>query len=341
MAKRIHLNGRPEWLRWRRTGVGASDSTVIAGVSPYDMTVTELFMDKTGRLPERTPNKSMKLGLALEPLIALAFTNRTGIEVVDEQMALQSEEYPWMLSTLDRRCSDKIPLELKFSGHYAAKKLSKDGDTDGLREDWVVQTHHQMCVDDAPASRLAALIPRSEFDVGDGMTSLLTAAGGMLVGDLAMASGSLVDALVALIDHYFELRVYDIPRNNSLIESIVDLTDDFWDHVKRDDPPTEVEGADAGFLARLYEAKGVKEVRLPDELVWVASEYERLSASSKEDEEAAKDLKAQILRAMEDATVGILPDGRTIKRSVVNRKGYQPKFVEPSTYATIKIQGVA
>ena len=44
---------------WRRSGIGASDAAVVAGVSPFS-TPLELYLDKKGRLPDRAPTLPMR-----------------------------------------------------------------------------------------------------------------------------------------------------------------------------------------------------------------------------------------------------------------------------------------
>ena len=40
----------PEWLEWRKKGIGGSDASVVCGISRYKSLV-ELWLDKTGQIP--------------------------------------------------------------------------------------------------------------------------------------------------------------------------------------------------------------------------------------------------------------------------------------------------
>jgi putative phage-type endonuclease len=59
--------GSPEWLLWRKKGIGSSDIAVILGVSPYKTPYT-LWLEKTGQQLEEdlSGNFAVQRGIALE-----------------------------------------------------------------------------------------------------------------------------------------------------------------------------------------------------------------------------------------------------------------------------------
>jgi putative phage-type endonuclease len=66
------LPNTPEWLRWRRTGVGGSDVPILLGVSSYaDASVYNLAVEKLGlvEIPETMDEMpyAMRRGIYLEP----------------------------------------------------------------------------------------------------------------------------------------------------------------------------------------------------------------------------------------------------------------------------------
>lgn len=66
------LPNTPEWLQWRRTGVGGSDVPILLGVSSYhDASVYNLAVDKLGlvEIPETMEEMpyAMRRGIYLEP----------------------------------------------------------------------------------------------------------------------------------------------------------------------------------------------------------------------------------------------------------------------------------
>lgn len=136
---------RQEWLEWRRSGIGGSDAGTVVGVNPYS-SWQELFLDKTGRLPERTPNRAMLRGLRLEPAIAQAYSERTGETFATEQECIRSDQFPFMLATLDRRTTEGKIIELKSVGFAVGDRLGESGDVDSLPGYWIAQAQHQMIV---------------------------------------------------------------------------------------------------------------------------------------------------------------------------------------------------
>lgn len=56
--------GTPEWLEWRRSGIGASDIAAICGVCPYK-TALDIYNDKKGLSKDRR-NSSMQRGIDFE-----------------------------------------------------------------------------------------------------------------------------------------------------------------------------------------------------------------------------------------------------------------------------------
>ena len=106
MAKIIVSTGNlpyHEWLEYRRHGIGGSDAAVVCGISRYKSPF-ELWLDKTGQLPEQEAGEPAYWGTLLEPVVRNEFRKRTGIEVSTPKQLLQSEEYPFMLANLDGIC---------------------------------------------------------------------------------------------------------------------------------------------------------------------------------------------------------------------------------------------
>lgn len=54
----IHKQGSSDWLKWRSTGIGASESAQILGRSPYG-SADELYRLKRGELPPKPVNVKM------------------------------------------------------------------------------------------------------------------------------------------------------------------------------------------------------------------------------------------------------------------------------------------
>ena len=114
--ERLHQN-TPEWHRWRRQGIGASDAPVIMGEAPFK-TARTLWSVKTGRLQEDPAGLAAQRGRALERFARRAYERQTGILM--EPLCLVHQEFEWMRASLDGLSFDgstlleiKCPLSLR------------------------------------------------------------------------------------------------------------------------------------------------------------------------------------------------------------------------------------
>ena len=74
---------REEWLEVRKRGIGSSDAAAAVGLCPYKSQL-ELWLEKTGRVvqdEEPGQDSPMYWGTLLEPYVASAYTERTGVKV--------------------------------------------------------------------------------------------------------------------------------------------------------------------------------------------------------------------------------------------------------------------
>ncbi len=113
----------PEWLEFRKGKIGASDTPIIMGVSPFS-TVLQLWERKMGILPEQPENFAMATGKELEKLARWVFEEGKGMEF--PPAIVQHKEYDWLISSLDglSKCR-KYALEIKCPGqkdHESALK---------------------------------------------------------------------------------------------------------------------------------------------------------------------------------------------------------------------------
>ena len=114
--ERLHQN-TPEWHRWRRQGIGASDAPVIMGETAFK-TPRTLWSIKTGRMQEGSAGPAARRGRELERFARRAYERQTGIQM--EPLCLVHEEFEWMRASLDGLSFDgstlleiKCPLSLR------------------------------------------------------------------------------------------------------------------------------------------------------------------------------------------------------------------------------------
>ncbi len=149
---------RERWLAERRKAIGGSDASVIAGVgygSRY-----ELWLDKTGRLPEQHQTAQMRWGTLMEPILRQAFTEDTGL-VVHRRGLMRSKSHPFMGVSLDGNVSDGGILECKTTNW----RLAEQWDDDQIADHAEVQVQHALAVTGRTHGHVVALIDGSNFQV--------------------------------------------------------------------------------------------------------------------------------------------------------------------------------
>ena len=150
-----------DWLEYRKQGIGGSDASVVCGINRYKSPV-ELWMNKTGQLPDQEAGEAAYWGTQLEPFVRSEFTKRTGIEVKQVKELLQSEEYSFMLANLDGIC--EVPdvgtciFEAKTASAYKAGEWE-----DTIPDEYMLQVQHYMAVTEYAGTYIAVLIGGNTF----------------------------------------------------------------------------------------------------------------------------------------------------------------------------------
>lgn len=102
------VQGTPEWLALRKTGIGSSDAPVIAGEFG---SVVELWAEKTGLIDREEPDEKLaglfEWGHRLEPVIADWYTDTTGRPLKRANRMLRHPDVPWAFASLDRVSATK------------------------------------------------------------------------------------------------------------------------------------------------------------------------------------------------------------------------------------------
>lgn len=131
-----------------------------------------------------------------------------------------------------------------------------------------------------------------------------------------------------------EFRLYHATRDDALIAAIGNRIAEFWGRVERRDPPPPSTSADLRLMAQLHpRAEGVIELG-HQEAEW-ADEWESLKLKIRALEEERDLIKARLLRQLGDAARGILPDGRCLKRKVIE---VGPATIERAAYRRVDLR---
>lgn len=93
---------RPDWLEYRRKGLGGSDAAAVMNISPF-RTARDLYYDKLGIVTadDQANWVALEVGNLLEPLVARIFAEKTRLKIYQRKCMFQHPYYPWMLADLD------------------------------------------------------------------------------------------------------------------------------------------------------------------------------------------------------------------------------------------------
>lgn len=132
-----------EWLKQRKLGIGSSDAAASIGISKYKPR-TQLYFEKFGIGEVFQGNERTEAGNYMEEMIAKIFSDRTGIQVRNNNFIIQSVPFPFMRANLDREGTlddgRKFVLEIKNSNQYMADSW-EDGN---IPQEYQFQLFHQL-----------------------------------------------------------------------------------------------------------------------------------------------------------------------------------------------------
>lgn len=135
-----------------------------------------------------------------------------------------------------------------------------------------------------------------------------------------------------LVGH--DLRVFEVQRHEQAIDGIVARVSDLWGRIKNGNPP-EVERHSLDLARQLYgkvEPGEVITLSAPIATDWCR--YESIGKAIGKLSKERDTLKARILMELGNAEAGLLPDGRAVRRAVVQKKEYT---VPASSYVDCRV----
>jgi len=152
----------PDQLEIRKQGIGGSDAPAVAGVSPWKSPLT-LYYEKSGALPvSQEENEAMEWGNRLEPLIADAYSHKTGRKVRQQLATRFHSQHPHMLCHIDRQIigQPRGPgiLEIKASGEFIEKSWDE-----GIPDHIYIQVQHNLAVYGYKWASVAVLFGGQKF----------------------------------------------------------------------------------------------------------------------------------------------------------------------------------
>ena len=110
----IPLQGTPEWVEWRKGGIGASELPSIVGANPYQSEY-ELALLKRGETETET-NAAMGWGHRVQRLALELYGEMTGHKVRNVNTTTTSKQYPHVYASLDGRVvGERRGVEIKLT----------------------------------------------------------------------------------------------------------------------------------------------------------------------------------------------------------------------------------
>lgn len=274
------------WLDARRNGIGASDAAAILGVSPWKGPFG-LYVEKLGLRPiDPAETEAMEWGKRLEPFVAQAYAEKTGRTLVDPGRF--TIQYKRDTPYLQATLDREIVGEDRGPGVCECKAVNAYA-ADEWRED------------DAPLPYLVQVQHQ-------------LAVTGCAWGSLAVLIGGQ------------RFRYIDVERQDRFIAELLEHEAEFWDRLKRQDPPP-VDGlpATADLLAELYPRDDGHTIALSDD---VRQWDERLQQAKEAIKQAAaqkEEAENHIKQALGTATKGVLGPGVAYSWKLQLRKSYTVK----------------
>lgn len=173
---------RPDWLAYRQTGLGSTDTGRVLGLYDYPgASAMELYYQKIGMVPVRDhQNVPTFMGNQLEQLTSKLWNYWEGSQASVMQNCdsgrivrrcqkvkayLRNPRYPWLFTSLDRLI---LPHGGRPEGNLELKTISRDEANKwqgGVPLGQIAQVNHQMLVTELEFTELAQLQDGRWFDV--------------------------------------------------------------------------------------------------------------------------------------------------------------------------------
>lgn len=162
------LRNKEQWLKWRKEGIGGSDSAAARGKGKFKSTL-ELFLEKTSNFQREPTNwESLLCGQLLEPYARRMFSYKTGLRVIESPYMYQHPDYPFMLADLDGFVmmpdGSMAILECKVINAFT-KKFYGTKENPKLPYQYEAQVRHYMCVMDMDVAYVIAIYGNTRNDV--------------------------------------------------------------------------------------------------------------------------------------------------------------------------------
>ena len=250
---------RDEWLKERTKGIGGSDVATILGLNPYK-TPLQLWEEKTGRSSGSAAVESAYWGTVLEGVVAKEFSQRTGMKVQKVNYMLSTGENGWMRGNIDRavvnpaiagRVSVLKQEKVEECGRLLSTDIGLECKTASvyMSEHWGDSQEAEILNGKVVTEHKIPLYYETQIQWYMAVTGIKTFYVAVLIGGQ-------------------DFRLYEVKRDQEVIDAIVSKCKDFWENnVLKDVTPAPInvddikkQAIDIGELRNLKEQiKALKE----------------------------------------------------------------------------------
>lgn len=304
--ERHPITDRASWLALRHQDVTASVCGALLGVHEYQ-TPYELWALKSGLVEESVEETgAMRRGKLLEPV---------ALQVIRE------ERPTWGVSPN------------KF---YLRDPEKRIGGTPDL-----FASCPERGLGNIQVKTVEPMIFRQKWrdpETGGVELPLWIAVQAMVEARLAGAAWACVAAMV--VGHGIQLELIEVPIHEGVLARLDEAVVEFWRSVEEKRPPSPDFARDGGTIERLLGHETGEEIDLSSDnlLPAILDEKERLAAERGAAEKRLKEIKAEILFKLGDASAARCADGRVITAKTVHRKAYEAKA---ASYRDVRVKGAA
>lgn len=286
---------REQWLEKRRQGIGGSDAAVVLGLNPWKSPLA-LYCEKAGIVePDQAESEAIEWGNILEPVVAEKYAVVTGRRIID---------------------AGRFAVRRNPDREFMLATVDRDiPEAEGQDGPGVLEV------------KTAGIFRREEWQEEPPLQYQVQLQHNLVV------TGRLWGSFAVLIGGQ-RFMWCDVIRNENFCRLLIEKEEEFWDRVRRGDPPpADGSVSSAEVLSRLYPKETGESVALPIEAFDWAAELEAVNATIKDCEGQKKALENKVKEAIGNAERGILPDGSGFTWKTVHRAAHH---VEATSYRQLR-----
>ena len=282
---------REDWLKERTKGIGGSDVATVLGLNPYK-TPLELWEEKTGKSKGHEAGEAAYWGTQLEDLVAKEFSKRTGMKVQRVNFMLTAGEDGWMRGNIDRAI-----INPDIAGRVSVLKPEKASECGRLLTTDVgleCKTANSFMVDQWGDSQ------ESEIVAGKVVTDHKIPLYYETQIQWYMAVTGIETFYVAVLIGGQDFRMYEVKRDEDVINAIVSKCKDFWENnVLKNVPPAPINVDD---VKKLYAKDNGDMAEASTEEAIDIGELRNIKGQIKELQEQEKAVASRLIMAIGERT---------------------------------------